>query len=194
MQFFVSNIPYQYTAEDFDAFIKTIIPTATTRLMVFNDKSAQPRLGAKKNKGYGFITVEDKDVETVKTSDKFVIETRRLTFTEYVNQQKLYKLHVTKIPENITEKDLFEVFSVYGKLDCVAFDKDKNTGLGRGSGVVVYSNYEDFHKVLEMKVVVVDGKELEISKRRLFKRPFVNRPKFVPNKLGRPLEIKRANQ
>lgn len=194
MQFFVSNIPYQYTAEDFDTFIKSIIPTATTRLMVFNEKAGQMPLGAKKNKGYGFITVENKDVETVKTSDKFVLETRRLTFTEYVNQQKLYKLHVTKIPENITEKDLFEVFSVYGKLDCVAFDKDKNTGLGRGSGVVVYSNYEDFHKVLEMKTVVVYGKELEISKRRLNRHPMGVRTKFVPKKLDRPLVIKRANQ
>lgn len=187
MQFFVSNIPYKVTVEEFDQFIKAIIPSATTRLMAYS--SPQKVETTQKNKGYGFVTVDEASVDTIKTSDKFVIENRRLVFTDYVNQTKLYKLHISKIPDGVTETELFSVFKEFGTLDNVTFDL--RAGKPSGTGVVVYTNYEDFNKVLQMKTVNVSGHDVEITKRRMI-RPMNNQTKFVPKKLTRPLKIVRA--
>lgn len=188
MQLFASNIPYNCTPEVFDSQIKNSVADAKTRLIM------KP-IGAS-NKGYGFVEVGEEASKILldQTSHGIIIDGRRLKFVPYINQQKFYKLHVSNIPLEINESELFEVFSTYGVLDSVKIDIDFRTKTPRGTAMIVYTNYEDFSKVLQLGTVTVANKQLTISKRRMFKR----NPTFTPRRnaqqqipLGRPLNIQR---
>jgi RNA recognition motif-containing protein len=167
MQLFVSNIPYTCTIEAFDKQIKNFVADATTRLIMKPD--------GQNNKGFGFVTIPDAQMELGKSlidavGTGVVVDGRRLKFTPYVNQQKFYKLHISNIPEGIKEQELFEVFSTYGKLDNVKVDFDYKTKQSRGTACVVYTNYEDFSKVLQLGEITIGTSQVKIVKRRLFKR------------------------
>lgn len=180
MQLFVSNIPYTCTVEEFDKQIKNFVANATTRLIMKPDGQS--------NKGFGFVTT-DIGESLIDTSTSIVIDGRRLKFTPYVNQQKFYKLHISNIPSGVKEQELFEVFSTYGKLDNVKIDIDFKTKQSRGTACVVYTNYEDFSKVLQLGEITIGSSQIKIVKRRLFKqRPHMFHVKHQL-KIERPKQI-----
>lgn len=185
MQLFVSNIPYTCTVEEFEKQIKNFVANATTRLVMKSDGQS--------NKGFGFVTIPDEHIEIGKSlidasGSGVVVDGRRLKFTPYVNQQKFYKLHISNLPSEIKEKELFDVFSTYGKLDNVKIDIDFKTKQSRGTACVVYTNYEDFSKVLQLGEVTIGSSQVKIVKRRLFKR----KQNMFPVK--RQLKIERPKQ
>ena len=123
------------------------------------------------NKGYGFFTVETQEQrDNYVKNDNIVFCGRKLKFDEYVNQHKFYKLHVSNIPENLTEQELYNAFSKYGAVDNVRRDVDYVTKKPKMTACVVYNNYDDFGKVLNMKQVKYDDTTtFDVTKRRMNK-------------------------
>lgn len=170
---FVSNVPYNCTEEEFKTFMLTLEGVKDVKLV--------PRLNVPFNKGFGFVTVLSKEVhDSFMTNDNVIFNGRKLKFTEYVNQQKFYKLHVMNVPEATTEQELFNTFSKFGSVDSVKKDFNYILKKFKGTAVVVYNNYEDFNTVLTMKdVPLTETVILTVMKRRLpFKRQIRS---FVPN-------------
>lgn len=166
---FVSNVPYNCTEEEFKTFMLTLDGVKDVKLV--------QRPNVPFNKGFGFVTVSSKEFhDSLMANENVIFNGRKLKFTEYVNQQKFYKLHVMNVPEETTEQVLFETFSKFGSVDSVK--KDFNFALKKfkGTAVVVYNNYEDFNTVLTMKdVPLTETVMLSVTKRRLpFRRQFRN--------------------
>lgn len=183
---FVSNVPYNCTEEEFKTFMLTLEGVKDVKLI--------PRLNVPFNKGFGFVTVSSKEVhDSFMTNDNVIFNGRKLKFTEYVNQQKFYKLHVMNVPEAATEQELFNTFSKFGSVDSVKKDFNYALKKFKGTAVVVYNNYEDFNTVLTMKdVPLTETVILTVMKRRLpFKRQFRSFAPKAPQVPGHVLNIQR---
>lgn len=164
-QLFVSNIPFTCSTEIFRASFGENSHVKTVRLVI-NPVSKQSR-------GTGFIVVDDIDTykRFLDETEPVIIDGRRLKFSEYVNQKKFYKLHIRKVPESITNQELFTFFTKFGVLDNVKIDVNYKTNKSKGTATVVYNNYDDFHKVLSMQTIPFsDDVVLEVQKRRLSRR------------------------
>lgn len=64
-------------------------------------------------------------------------------------------------PENWTEQNLTETFSVFGELGSVVIMKD-NTGKTKGFGFVCFKQHESATKALELHEKEVQGKKLYV--------------------------------
>ena len=184
---FVSNVPYNCTEEEFKTFMLTLEGVTSARLV------QKPNTGI--NRGYGFVTVSTPEKQAfLLKNDNVIFNGRKLKMTEYVNQQKFYKLHVMNVPETVTDQTLYEMFSKFGTVDNVKRDFNVATRTFKGTALVVFTNYEDFNKVLTQKELEFsDGVKLTVTKRRLpFRKP-QGRGTRPPNprKTGEKLEIKR---
>ena len=74
------------------------------------------------------------------------------------------KIYVGNLPFSFTDKELSELFSVYGELSEASIIKDKQTGRSKGFGFVTFANEEDAQKaVSEMNGKDVGGRELKVS-------------------------------
>ena len=174
---FVRNIPYDCNEEEFRNFMGTQDTTGSivnVRLVVSNQNAETPR-----NKGYGFVTFNNEEVRNnFVANEQILFNGRRLKFVEYVNQQKYYKLHVGNIPETLSIHDLTNIFSKYGVLYSVKKDYNFKTKTFRGTAEVVYTNYEDFNKVIAMQEIpFVEGIAFSVAKRY---RPTSRRNPRVP--------------
>lgn len=195
---FVSNVPYDCTEADFKTFMMTFDGVKDVKLI--SGKQTNPT-----NKGYGFVTVANKDVhDGFMSNENVVYGGRKLKFIDYVNQQKYYKLHVMNIPDTVTEENLFTTFAKYGKVDSAKKDYNFVTKQYKGTAVVVYDNYADFNTVLTMKNVpytVASDKPTSsdatneimfsvVKRRQQIRKPF--HPNFTKvQKLNRPLNIQK---
>lgn len=168
IKLFVSNVPYNCTYEEFKTFMMTNTNVKSVKLIV-NDHTGV-------NKGFGFVSVVTQEAKNeLIASDDVVMNGRKLKFTEYTNQHKFYKLHVSNVPDEVNEQQLYDVFSKFGTVDNVKKDMNFVTKKYRGTAVVVYNNYEDFNTVLTMKnVPFSETVVFAVTKRRLGNRQIFN--------------------
>lgn len=198
IQLFVSNIAYTSKTDDFKSYMTKDSRVTDARLVMCRDGIH--------NKGYGFVTLSDgKFLEEIKKSDKFVYDGRMLRFSDYVNQHKFYRIHVGNVPEKMTEQQLYDVFSAYGKIDNVKKDIHRMTGTPKGTASIVFTNYDDFRKVLDSKNININFEDKEcvmlVTKRRMNKfigRPIYNGMRsmnmyYAPKPYGRKLTIQRVS-
>ncbi len=74
------------------------------------------------------------------------------------------KIYVGNLPFSFTDKELSELFSVYGELSEVSIIKDKQTDRSKGFGFVTFANEDDAKKAIsEMNGKEVSGRELKVS-------------------------------
>lgn len=167
---FVSNVPYNCTEEEFQNFIVTTSQTGVKEARLVK------KLNGEINKGYGFVTLLSRESMEKFKSEEVIFNGRKLKFTDYVNQQKFYKLHVMNVPATLSEQSLYQMFSQYGKVDNVKRDVNFVTKEYKGTAMVVFTNYEDFNKVLTQKELVFsDDVKLIVTKRRLPNRRTVRK-------------------
>ena len=60
-----------------------------------------------------------------------------------------FVLRVNKIPQNLTEKELRDIFAPYGRLSRVVLAKDHDTNLSRGFAFVGIETEADASKVIK---------------------------------------------
>lgn len=164
MQLFVSNIPFSCEETVFNDAIASV-GRVTDAKLVINKITG-------KSKGYGFITVADKQTYDKFLSDEtnIMVNGRRFKFVEYHEIPKFYKLHVGNIPESLSNNKLVDIFRVYGHVTAAIRDYNKYTNTYKNSAVVTFTDYDEFHDVLEKKnITAPDGTVMFVAKRRINK-------------------------
>ena len=185
---FVSNVPYHATDEEFKTEMKKLEGVVDAHVV---KKPSQLT-----NRGYGFMTVATKEDITKFISKRDVMfQGRVLKFTEYVNQHKLYRLHVSGLTDEITEPILLSIFSNYGSVENVKRDP------GRTTALVIYNNHDEFKKVLDMGTIKYCKDKttcnLTVEKRRAPMRrytpfPYFNFPAmYIPSHRYAPISVDR---
>ena len=121
-------------------------------------------------KGFGFINITGlsksrvekalKDFSLVYNSRKFI--TRVAIDSNVSDETKLkkkdFKVLVRNLTDDITHVELNEYFSQFGKLDNTYAAFDAETGKHKGFGFVIFENFEDVKKVLEINKHEIKGK------------------------------------
>ncbi|MCL5411322.1 MAG: RNA-binding protein [Patescibacteria group bacterium] len=74
------------------------------------------------------------------------------------------KLYVGNLPFGITDQQLMEMFSKFGKVDSAAVIMDKFSGKSKGFGFVELENDESAQKAIkELNGVQMDGRNVTVS-------------------------------
>lgn len=60
--------------------------------------------------------------------------------------KSLYKLYVANIPWTVTSNELKKYFTKFGNIQSATIVFDRNTGLSRNYGFVVFSNKDSYEK------------------------------------------------
>lgn len=76
------------------------------------------------------------------------------------------KLFVRNLPWTIGNKQLEEYFTTFGHVRSAAVVFDKNSGISRGYGFVIFSFDEGVEKVFNHKVHSLEGRVLTIEETR----------------------------
>jgi len=159
---FVSNVPYNCTEEEFRNFMMALSPSSLKDVRLVKKSTSEV------NQGFGFVTLLTQESMEAFKKQEVIFNGRKLQMSDYVNQQKFYKIHVMNVPEALTEQMLFDMFSQFGKVDSVKRDFNFVTKVFKGTAMVVFTNYEDFNTVLtKRELVFSDDVKVTVTKRRL---------------------------
>lgn len=166
---FVKNVPYNCTDAEFDEFVKSKYSVNGT--MLIHRKNFDGSLNLVANRGYGVVTAPTQEMQEKIISDDIVFFGRKLICSKYENKQKNYNLHVFGIPNDVSEKELFDTFSKFGDVSFVKKDFDVIAHKYKGSAIVSYDNDESFNNVLCMHTVPIrDTILVSVVKRFTHKR------------------------
>ncbi len=73
------------------------------------------------------------------------------------------KLYVGNFPYSVTERDLREVFQVYGDIESVNVIVDRETGRSKGFAFVTFASADAASKALEQNGKEMNGRPLKVN-------------------------------
>lgn len=79
------------------------------------------------------------------------------------NLRNLYKLYVGNIPWTVGHQELKQYFSKFGFVNQAIVVFDRNTGLSRNYGFVIYGNREGFEKATNTTNHKLEGNTLKVQ-------------------------------
>lgn len=79
------------------------------------------------------------------------------------NLRNLYKLYVGNIPWTVGNTELRQYFSKFGYVSQANVIFDKNTGLSRNYGFIVFGNREGFEKATSTTNHKLEGNPLKVQ-------------------------------
>lgn len=79
------------------------------------------------------------------------------------NLRNFYRLYVGNIPWTVSHLELKQYFSKFGFVNQAIVVFDKNTGLSRNYGFVVYGNRDGFEKATNTTVHKLEGNILNVQ-------------------------------
>lgn len=79
------------------------------------------------------------------------------------NLRSLYKLYVGNIPWTISHQELKQYFSKFGFVNQAFVVFDKNTGISRNYGFVIYANRDGFEKATNTTNHCLEGNILKVQ-------------------------------
>lgn len=79
------------------------------------------------------------------------------------NLRNLYKVYVGNIPWTVGHNELKQYFSKFGFVSQATVMFDRNTGLSRAYGFVVYGNREGFEKATSTTNHKLEGNVLKVQ-------------------------------
>lgn len=79
------------------------------------------------------------------------------------NLRSVYKLYVGNIPWTVGHNELKQYFSKFGFVNLATVVFDKNTGLSRNYGFVVYGNREGFERASNTPSHKLEGNVLRVQ-------------------------------
>lgn len=77
--------------------------------------------------------------------------------------RNLHKLYVGNLPWTISHNELKQYFSKFGHVSTATVVFDKNTGLSRNYGFVVYSNQEGYESATNIGTHKLEGSVLKVQ-------------------------------
>lgn len=79
------------------------------------------------------------------------------------NLRSLYRLYVGNIPWTIGHMELKQYFSKFGYINTASVIFDKNTGLSKNYGFVVFSSREGFESAINVPIHKLEGNSLKVQ-------------------------------
>lgn len=76
---------------------------------------------------------------------------------------RLYKLYVSNIPWTVGHSELRQYFSKFGPVNLASVVFDKNTGLSRSFGFVIFGNKEGFDIAQTVEQHKLEGNTLKVQ-------------------------------
>lgn len=127
---------------------------------------------SKRSRGFGFIKYKSKssidDVQKDrphKVDDREVETKRAMPRDDPSNlQQSVKKMFVGGMKEDTTEDQVKNAFGDYGNIELVELITDKATGKGKGFGFVTFDDYDPVDKLVLLRRVMLNGKNVEMKK------------------------------
>lgn len=77
--------------------------------------------------------------------------------------RNLFRLYVGNLPWTVSHNELKQYFSKYGHVSSATVVFDRNTGLSRNYGFVLYSNRDGFHSALNIANHRLEGHSLKVE-------------------------------
>lgn len=77
--------------------------------------------------------------------------------------RNLFRLYVGNLPWTVSHNELKQYFSKFGHVNTATVVFDKNTGLSRNYGFVIYSNREGFSGALNIQNHKLEGHSLKVE-------------------------------
>jgi len=77
--------------------------------------------------------------------------------------QQTQKLFVRNLPWTIASRQLKEYFSTFGHVALASVVFDKNTGMSRGYGFIMFSSKDAFKTALNQKIHSLEGRVITIE-------------------------------
>lgn len=123
-------------------------------------------------RGFGFITYADPSVVDIVIREDHIINDKQVEIKRTIpkgagqtNDFKTKKIFVGGIPTNVTEEELKDFFSKYGKVVDHEIILDHATKRSRGFGFVVFDNEKVVDEILaDGNMVEMSGSRVEIKK------------------------------
>jgi len=79
------------------------------------------------------------------------------------NANKLYKLFVSNLPWTVSHSELRQYFSKFGPVNLATVVFDKNTGLSKSFGFVLFGNKEGFDNAQAVQQHKLEGNTLKVQ-------------------------------
>ncbi|KAI7697148.1 Heterogeneous nuclear ribonucleoprotein 27C [Sarcoptes scabiei] len=130
-----------------------------------------------KSRGFGFVTFNDplsvrkvlrvsnhqldgRNIDPKECNSKSATTSRKDS-KQHLNSSKIF---LGGLPPNITETNLIEFFSKYGKVveAIIMFDQEKKKS--RGFGFLSFDNEDAINKVVAERYVTINGKQVEVKR------------------------------
>lgn len=163
---FVGSLNYSTTEETLRAYFSKFGQLVDSVIM------KESKTG--KSRGFGFVTytnstmVDELQKARPHKLDGRELETKRATPREESGkpgaESTTKKLFVGALKEGITETDLKDYFSKYGKIEDSVIMKDKETNKMRGFGFVTFDDYDPVDKIVLEKIHTVNGQSVAVKK------------------------------
>ncbi|XP_062218606.1 uncharacterized protein LOC133918649 [Phragmites australis] len=162
---FVGGVAWETTEETFSKHFEKY--GAIVDSVIMKDKHT------KMPRGFGFVTFSDPSVIDKVLEDEHVIDGRTVEVKRTVPREemstkdgpKTRKIFIGGLPPSLTEDDLKDHFSSYGKVVEHQIMLDHSTGRSRGFGFVTFESEDSVERVIsEGRMRDLGGKQVEIKK------------------------------
>ncbi|KAJ1278591.1 hypothetical protein BS78_04G090700 [Paspalum vaginatum] len=162
---FVGGVAWETTEESFSKHFEKY--GAITDSVIMKDKHT------KMPRGFGFVTFSDPSVIDKVLEDEHVIDGRTVEVKRTVPREemttkdgpKTRKIFIGGLPPSLTEDELKDHFSSYGKVIEHQIMLDHSTGRSRGFGFVTFESEDSVERVIsEGRMRDLGGKQVEIKK------------------------------
>ncbi|CAN6237585.1 unnamed protein product [Urochloa humidicola] len=162
---FVGGVAWETTEETFSKHFEKY--GAITDSVIMKDKHT------KMPRGFGFVTFSDPSVIDKVLEDEHVIDGRTVEVKRTVPREemttkdgpKTRKIFIGGLPPSLTEDELKDHFSSYGKVVEHQIMLDHSTGRSRGFGFVTFESEDSVERVIsEGRMRDLGGKQVEIKK------------------------------
>ena len=107
---------------------------------------------------------------------------------EKLNQSKNRKMFVANIPDSITEKNIYDYFIKFGKIETCTILKERLTGKSRGFGFVLFTYQSSAKSALKSPIHIIGKNKIIVKKCRLAKEI------QTENKYSNSIDNKNSNE
>lgn len=163
---FVGGIAWETSEESFSRYFSKY-GELTDSVIMMDKISGRPR-------GFGFVTFADPEVANKVLEEEHIIDGRTVEVKRTVPREDMQgrggvsrtkKIFIGGIPLTLTEDELREYFSAYGKVVEHQIMLDHKTGRSRGFGFVTFETEDAVEKIFtDGQMHELGGKQVEIKK------------------------------
>jgi RNA recognition motif-containing protein len=172
---FVGNVHFQCTRLEFHECFKNLDGFLRAEIICESNITS--------SRGFGFVTFDNlKDTRQLLDCDEIKLKGRTLRFTEYMNNEHndrydicndKYKtinnifdrnlLTISNIPDNMTRRKLYDIFSTFGEVGRHFICRNQDTGKKENCAIVEILDNEKYDLLSQQKKININGESYDVN-------------------------------